>query len=299
MFGSRQLARGILSLAVVLTVNSEPGPVRSDDAPDLAVTLRRLARVAELYRDTALKFSCSEYFRVEKSEDFGADLRLLKRKPRGEPTFFLTHFYDDDGKLNVHRATPTSVRRARKDAVMPETQSLTADHPGIERPLFWIFLFEAGKDEVIEYDLLGRDEVFERPALKIGFKPKGRWIHDINDWVGTAWIDEETLQLLKVQGQHRSHIEARERLDRLRSEVPSFLYGEEHTIPITHTETLFEHEKNGMRFPSQVITRTNTVTLSNKNEIEHSLWLSQQFIKNCKFYNVRTSDTIRQAIFSD
>ena len=81
--------------------------------------------------------------------------------------------------------------------------------------------------------------------------------------------------------------------------MPSFLHGEEHTIPITHTETLFENEKNGMRFPSQLITRTNTVTLSDHGEMERSLWLSQQFIKNCKFYNVRASDTMRRAIFSD
>ncbi len=87
MFGSRQLARGILSLAVVLMVSIEPGPVRSNDDPDLAVTLARLARVAELYRDAALKFSCSEYFRVQKAEDFGDDLHVSKID---EPAFPIT-----------------------------------------------------------------------------------------------------------------------------------------------------------------------------------------------------------------
>jgi len=60
-------------------------------------------------------------------------------------------------------------------------------------------VFGAARQKLHRYQILGEDTALGRTALKLRFEPIPPYREELNSWFGTAWIDRETSQLLRVE----------------------------------------------------------------------------------------------------
>ena len=159
-------------------------------ATDMAVTdrnglkpgslLDRLAGIARLYSDTALRFACSETITAE---------------PGGTHRFEYIYVYGPDGKFRDYR-TRAGSRSGREISIA------AARLPRwLAQAYCWAFIFGPKRWGQFRYELQGEAVALGRPAFLIRFEPLGPIEKGVNDWFGTAWIDRETLQLLRVEAQ--------------------------------------------------------------------------------------------------
>jgi len=152
-------------------------------------TLTRLARVAELYRDTALSFSCQEQIEY-------------RGKSTGRIQFAYLFIHDDDGKFRDYRTWRTGTTASAKgEEVDPANYHVPRF---LQSAYLWAFIFRADRQPHHAFFNLGEDTVLGRPALKIGFQPKGTILKGWNDWTGIASIDRETSQILRVEAWSRA-----------------------------------------------------------------------------------------------
>ncbi len=288
MVQSRRLlgGAGILVLSAAsgsAAIGRTPDHAQRADLPPLETVLAHLARVADLYRDQALRFTCDEtishtqkafaqvhHFRYIYTYS-GAEKKLLDyREPRG-------------------RAAEASARKQERARLenygLPEY---------VLRAYSWIFVFDDGIQPYFHYEVTGADEAMERPAIRVRFDAIPPYQKGRNDWCGTAWIDRESWQLLRVEavkGEEcltQTHLEAR--LSSMGDQLPLALY------PITHVTTEFDIEKNGMRFPGRVVLeRTETIVegVQGKSAVyEAPVFRVTQTYKRYKFFGVRTQEEI-------
>lgn len=285
----RRLATVCLVVAWLLGgVSSVPSFSRGDtDLPDL---LRKVGRVAALYRDEALHFACDETITL-----YGpSDVRSMRRK------YSYIFVYDDEGRLRDHRLR----RRAKKEE---SAQSIDLTESGLPswvlRAYSSILLFEKPIQERYRYEIVGRETALGRPAIRVALEPRHK-TDTIDRWHGTAWIDAENYQLLRFEGLEGNDHARRARFEGLveqwdrhgRTGVPPF------PVEIHSVSTEFGVQRNGMRFPSRVIitaTRLSSSRRAHEGRRENRVFTIKQEYERYRFYRVRTTEQISRAVWAE
>lgn len=251
-------------------------PAHAEDTSGTAAWLDRLGRVAGLYHDTALRFASDE-------EISGTGLRAPCR-------FEYIYVYSASQGLRDYRTLPGRTREVDPGAY-PIPQFL-------RRAYSWVFVFTADARRHHRYANAGEDEALGRPAIKIAFEPIPPFRRNVNEWFGTAWVDRETFQILKVEAlQHEEHRKQEEIEKDLASPAGlARLRGKHRSIERVTTE--FSVEKNGMRFPGRALIVRTDVTIPGEAAPfdESPVYRVEQTYTNYRFYGVRTREEIRAIV---
>ena len=271
----------LLATAILLLRGAaHAAPSEADNLPQLLMGMDRASR---LYLDTALGFTCDE---------------TITEPLVGAPRF--QHFqyifvHEADGSLRDYRTL-------RGKGVRPEVNpGKLGFHHFLKRAYFWVLVFNGSRQKHFRYEALGEAEALGVKAQMIRFEPIPPYREAINDWFGTAWVDPETFQILRVQAMKADKHENWENLKRdlelstTGNEEPAGRYYE-----IQTASTEFGMVKNGMRFPSRVEIVSSLYSLSkavpparaNLAREERTV----QTYKRYKFYGVRTRDEVRNML---
>jgi hypothetical protein len=225
--------------------------VGAEEAPELDAVLERLARVAQLYYDEALRFTCDESI-VYSNEGTSSQHR------------FRYMYSSSGGKLEEYREligkTATGIVERR-----PASDPMEGLDGILLRPYSWVFAFAPLIQAQHRYALEGEARVFGIPALRVHFAPVPPSVRGKNEWVGTAYVDRRTFQLLRVEAYHVT---------------------DQATRKLFYT-TDFDVVEHGMRFPGQVRIRS-----------AGELWVNQTY-KRYRFFGVRTETEMERFVLGE
>ena len=254
--------------------------------PETAASLTRLARVAELYRDTALNFACLETIEY-------------RGQSSGRMQFSYIFIHDDDKKFRDYRTWRTGTTASAKgEEVDPANYHVPQF---LQSAYLWAFVFRKDRQPHHSYFNLGTGEALGRPAVKIGFQPKGTIVKGRNNWAGVAWIDAETSQILKFEAWSPEHWNNKVKMEADIEAAPSKgLLWESEPYEIETIVTEFSVVQNGMRFPGRVtIDRVVSTVLGGAREWRtrdrDALHVTQEYSRY-EFFSVRTEAEIRQIV---
>ena len=257
-------------------------PATADELPSLAEVMERMRRVAGLYRDAALDFTCDEkirYTAIDESEQ----LRFR----------YIYRYSDESGKLEDYRVPWGGDRK----------QPPPADH-NYGLPVFfarayaWVFLFNDEHSALHRFAVEEADEALGRPAIRLAFEALPPFLSGRNEWIGTMWIDRESFQLLRVEAHLALEMPQVQRLERARAEGLEADKAKRTTLTFSHVTTEFDVVRNGMRFPGRVtVTRTDYRLTARKRGgaavNPQELYRIVQTYSGYRFFKVRTAEQIR------
>ena len=229
----RQWILAGLVFAVLLSGTATAGD--AENAVRLQTILQRMARTASLFRDTALEFACREKISWR---GFGEP---------GQAAFEYVFVYDDEKGFQDYRTIPfLGKRRKAPKEISPDDQGV----PWYLRSAYlWVFVFRDSRQFLHHYRLAGEEEILGVQAVKIEFEPILPIQTKLNDWYGTAWVDPELGQLLKVVAFSPEDHKTKTMWEDFRAaNITDAARAEFGTIT-----TLFTEERNGLRFPGKVI----------------------------------------------
>jgi hypothetical protein len=244
-------------------------------APTLDATLARLARVAELYRDTALGFACEETITYSGTETETGRIR-----------FAYLFVRDASGKLRDYRTWKFGAHGAEAN-------------PGdyvprfLESAYLWAFVFRSDRQPLYRFTLLDPGPAGDRSALVIEFIPRAPIRKGLNDWAGYATIDRKTSQILEVEAYTPEDWNRKFQRDAGIPMDPSrYSKDDPQTYDIERIVTTFGFEKNGMRFPSRV-----ELTLTRTTDLRDSILrtVTQDYAK-FEFFSVRSRQEIARFV---
>ena len=247
--------------------------------------LGRLDRLSELYRDQALEFACDE--------------RVTYVDPTNEREvhdFEYIYVYEEARGFLDYRTLP---RAGLKKGEPPAAIDLAAYTLPffVRRAYSWIFIFERGKRSMYHYTLEGDETVRGRRASRVRFEPIPPYQPDLNDWVGTAWVDQDDYQLLRIEAQKTNQRATKLAFERLLSGADPIEDQAGKTYSFSEVVTDFKVQKNGLAFPDAVVmTRTRCAAKPGKSGITSTCWsaysVTQRYSKY-RFFAIRTREEIR------
>ena len=186
---SRRRAAALILMGLCAPLALFPAAPTADDDAAFVDLLDRLGRMARLYADRALRFSCDE---------------TLRAAPGGTFKDSYIYVYGDDGRFHDYR-TKRGDTRARE--ILP-------DHIPIRRYLSqaysWVFQFRSERRSHIRFTRKGEETLAGESSVVIAFEPIPPVQPGVNDWYGTAWVDpvngivripiERAMELSLVEG---------------------------------------------------------------------------------------------------
>ena len=270
--------------AGVATVCLLLAQVPQDTAP-LEQILVRLDRLSELYRDQALEFACDE--------------RITYVDPTNERSvhdFEYLYVYEEGRGFLDYRTLPRAgLKKGEPPApIDPAVYTLPFF---VRRAYSWIFIFERGKRSMYHYTLEGDETVRGRRASRVRFEPILPYRRDLNDWVGTAWVDQEDHQLLRIEAQKEDQHAKKLAFERLLSGADPIEDHAGQTYSFSDVVTEFKVQKNGLAFPDAVVsTRTRCAAKPGRHGIKSTCWTAYsvtQRYSNYRFFAIRTREEIR------
>jgi hypothetical protein len=238
-----------------------------------------LAGVARLYRDSALSFSCREEITS----------RSIRKK---DYAFQYVYVFDDRKGFMDHRTRPAD-RKGRE--VDPGEYKI----PQFLRQAYsWAFLFDAASAGQHRFQRGGDDEILGRPAVRLKFEPADQAAIGSQSWFGTAWIDRESCQILKVEAQKPEHHARRLEFE---AEIPRAAEHRESNSRriylIERVTTEFTVVKNGMRFPGRVESDLKRYVVPGEGRTQpfrtEPIYNVEQVYSDYRFFGVRTAEEIR------
>lgn len=226
----------------------------AENPVSLDVLLERMARVAELYNDNALRFSCDEEItytlfsasgRVQDRRKYNLQYMYTYELGLEEPT-------DGDGERHGRLADYRTIL----DDEAPEGSYREIDLEELALPNYlkqaysWAFIFEEARQARYQFEILGEESVHGVDALILRFDPIPPYVSRVNDWFGRVWVDKESSQILRVEAKSSDSLtEDPSGEDQDPEETPDGGM----TFSVTSVTTEFAVEKNGMRFPSHAM----------------------------------------------
>jgi len=224
---------------------------RSADPALLSDTLERLARTASAYRAAALSFACDETV-IASTYTSSGDMRrrsvweleyiyTFEEPPRDAPEGSFRRLRDYRVRRDAEREPGDAVEEVRLDDLDLPVATM--------RAYSWAFLFQEGLQPHYRFELAGRGSALDRDALIIAFEPVAPVVAGFNDWFGSAWIDSETYQVLRIdalQAGDYYQLDAIEK-DRVTLSVPR------DGRLVVRLEAEFAIEERGTRLPSKVV----------------------------------------------
>jgi len=277
----------ILWVALALAVGGSPAY-----SEDLETVLERLGRLADLFEDQALSYACDEKIKWSHYE-YGV----------GVNRFSYVYARSESGEIEDYRTWP---RGSRKKGVPREVSPDEYEIPTYLRNAnLWVFAFKESRRARHTYRWAGEEAVLGRRALGIRFEPIPPHVEKINDWFGTAWIDAETSQLLRVVAHSvDDHAKLAALEAQLAGELPHTVKTPTVEVATRHTIqqiiTDFAVEKNGLRLPSKVQIELDRYRVVERRELlstkKYKLSRVEQTYTNYQFFNVRTTAEIRAIV---
>lgn len=163
--------------------------------------LPRLARRAAIYKETALRFACveevtlTEFGKEEavKKQDTEVHDYLLENTRRGGLQPYRAILSRNDKKTNRHQVKPEY---------------------GTPEPYSWQLMFVESGQGRFQFDLIDQEFVNPHDTWVIDFIALASYVtgERIEEWEGTVWVDQDTLDILRVKAQpskERDTLEAR------------------------------------------------------------------------------------------
>jgi hypothetical protein len=251
-------------------------------ATDRERTLARLARVAELYRDSALGFACEETITYSGSQT-------------GRIRFAYLFIRDESGRLRDFRTWKTgTTAKERGREVDPRDYRVPRF---LASAYLFAFVFRSDRQPLYRFDVIGEKAVGGRSAVTIEFIPRNPIRKGLNDWAGVAVVDRETSQIIEFEAYTPANWNRKIRRDAAVASAPKRDRHENYeTYDIERIVTSFGFEKNGMRFPSHVaITRTRSTVVPGPVDEplkETALLKVTQEYSRFEFFSVRSSAEI-------
>ena len=258
----------------------------SSKASELEPTLTRLARVAELYRDTALGFACQETI-------------VYTGPASGRIQFAYIFIKDEHGRLRDFRTWKTGTTgKQRGQEVDPADYRVPRF---LASAYLWAFVFRSDRQPLYSFRRLGEETVGNRTSVTIEFQPRGSVRKGLNDWAGYADIDSDTSQILRVEAYTPADWDRKGRRD---ADVLAAPYWDPRQIhpayDVERIVTEFGFVKNGMRFPSHVeITTTRSTFMAGATHDvlrESTIRKVTQEYSRFEFFSVRTSAEIMRFV---
>jgi len=251
------------------------------DPPALPEILIGLDRASRLYLDTALHFTCNETITVP----FEGAHRV------GRFQYIFVH--GPDGAFLDYRMPRGKGVRQEADPGKLGFQSY------LQRAYFWVLVFNSARQRHFHYTALGKGEALGVMAQLIRFEPIPPYREAINDWFGTAWVDPQTFQILRVQAMKA---DKHETWERMRRDLELRTAGDEESgryYEIQTATTEFGMVKNGMRFPSRAEVVSSLYYFSKSWPDQAVLAREErtvQVYKGYRFFGVRTKDEVRDLL---
>ncbi len=234
-----------------------PGTSSAPIAPrrGAAQLLRRLDRLAGIYQADTLSFTARETI-IETTHVYSAAAEQVAARAnfRRVTEFEYVHGQGDavpgEATNGFRRQLGPPAAAADVTAVAAVAKILDGFELNelLSDAYSWPALFSAPSGQpTYRYELAGRDTALGRPALLLAFRPATETPSDTREWFGTAWIDAETFQILRVHALARADYAEKVRF-------VSALTNSETGGDFVFTEitTDFWEEMNGLRFPGQV-----------------------------------------------
>lgn len=289
---------------------NEPSSVTTatlQDELELEEVLGRLSRLARLYRDEALSFACRETIT---DTWYGANDRV--RRHRSWELDYIYVYNDptavgaeaEESGLVDYRTRPGEDELGTGEPVDIADLGLSSY---LERAYSWALLFQRARQHVFEYRIVGPDEALDREAIVVEFEPIPPYRRAINEWFGKIWVDRETFQPLRVEAMRSEDVNeaaaAREAEERQAIEKEAYR--------VLRVTTEFGVEKNGMRFPSEIVLegselrpKSNTGGLlafswdvvRTGNLQERKVFEARQKYSDYRFFSVRTEAEVRDMV---
>lgn len=277
------MPRRVIGVLILLLIAGPAGPIEAEEmTPRLLALLERLSRAATLFHDSALEFSCDEQIVWER---FG--------RPSGRANFEYIFAYDEQGELEDYRTNVTARKRKKAPReVNPENSGVPTY---VRSAYLWILTFHESRHSSHAYRITGEEVLHGAPTIKIAFDPIPPYRPRFNDWFGTAWIDPEMAQIVRVVAYRHEDEETRRLLDAAR-EGGELEKGQYELRTIT---TDFTEMKNGLRFPSSIrIEKARYLGKNRKRLDEHKkVFLEvEQTFTGYRFFSVRSAEEIRDFI---
>ena len=280
----------LLAMLLAISAGSQPPAQEETENAGLSQLLARLEVLADRYRDNALRFSCSE------------TITYVPVGGRGRKVYELEYIYayEKDRGLSDYR-TRRGERLKKGDEPRPVDLVTYGIPIFVQRAYSWVFIFERGKRGMYTYRILGEEKIMGRSATIVSFEAVPPFQTDLNDWFGTAWVDRETYQLLKVEAVKADQHVERERFE---AEIHAGLPIEEpeKERAMTRIATEFARQKNGMTFPERIVIHRSRY---NAREEKKKFYLAEwpvaritQSYGDYRFFGVQAHDEMR-AIVSD
>jgi hypothetical protein len=270
--------------AVVAAACLMLGPVRQDATVDQI--LDRLGRLAVLYRDQALQFTCDERIDYEDSAN------------RHEiHDFEYIYVYDEARGFLDYRTLPHA--GVKKGAPPPEVDPATYRLPFfVRRAYSWIFIFEPGKERMYRYTVEGPETIHGRRAWRVRFEPIPPYQQDLNDWAGTAWVDGEDSQLLRIEAQKVDQRERKLEFERLLSGADPIKDHAGEIYSFWEVVTDFKEQRNDLAFPAAIVTTRRQCTAKPGGRGIKSrcspVYTVNQTYSNYRFFSIRTREEIHE-----
>ena len=268
----RRIGKMALRVSILLLAGLPSAAMASDD---LEPVLACLSRVAKLYRDEVLSFAC-----IEKVKWSGRHIAPGSRK------YSYVYSYSEDGGFQDRRfeAGPNALRPRK------EVDIARSGIPRyLRRAFLWVFLFRDSRQPYHKYERIGHDTVFGQRAVMISFEPRLPIREEVNDWYGTAWVDVDACQLLKIEA-YAPESWHYKRMYEQHGNV------QEHGLYVETVATEFGVQKNGMRFPSTVeIVSRSATGWSYRPRNTRTLRVRQTY-DHYEFFRVRTEDEVSSQI---
>jgi hypothetical protein len=272
-------------LAQLVTAHAASKPL-----PERTEFLERLGRVATLYRDRALGFTCEEtiYFRI------GDELSSIHR-------FDYIYRQSETAGGLIDFRTPRGKGRKEGAEDGPRVRLEDLDLPAyLLRSYSWVFVFDEAARPLYDYEVESWEHVGTSRAVRVRFEGKPPFREGINDWIGHAWIDPKTYQILRVRavksdewGQYRVYerVQAGE-------DLPPDVFEDSRFSSFT---TEFRNVKNGMRFPSRVVIERKAIEPRTgfRGELtlkDRTLFQVTQDYNRYRFFGVRTRAEIQEIV---
>lgn len=288
------------ALVMVIMVIALPawGHLRSHEAGEPAANgdelprlLEQLDRVASLYRDTALKFSCDE--------------KIVLARPGSPSQFYEFEYVYEFSKTSGLVDFRVDKRAPHPDGKVPPPARLSDyDLPYfLLRGYSWVFLVDRAHQSRHTYSVGARTSVLGRPAIPLTFEPVPPYESDHNDWFGTLWVDAELLQPLRVEAIKQIEREKEEAFRDAVNSTGALEKGAKKGWDFAHVETEFTEEENDMRFPGRVMITgiRGRVRINRGKRVaeERTLFTVSQRYSNYRFFGVKTLEQIRDIVQED
>lgn len=195
------------------TASNADSQRKTPRSPKLQELLVNIDRVANRYRDRALRFTCDEIVRYDTAPGFFSTRRpgyadstnISMRSRQRTYRFRYVYGYDDQGNLENlrtrYRKDGKKVRKKDLEPIEPEDHRIPWE---LSNAYSWIFVFERPRWHEYDYRWIGESRALGRPAIEIDFEARTPWLLMPDEWVGTAWIDAETFHVLRVEARSTS-----------------------------------------------------------------------------------------------